>query len=69
MQDRVKRASADSVTVASELFSNREAENRLPDSVMKDMQANQAGIKIAVVHGSITNIDSDTPQRYRIILI
>ncbi len=44
----VEAAGADTVAMAGELFDHAEAEDRFFDGMVQDVEANQAGIEIAV---------------------
>jgi hypothetical protein len=48
VQDRVKRAGAELVTVPSQFLDHGEAIHRFLDRMMEHMEPNQAGVKIAV---------------------
>ena len=50
MQDGVKRARADAVAMTGEFFARPEAKHDGLSSVMKDMQANEAGVKITIIN-------------------
>ena len=49
-KQRIKRAGADAVAVAREFFHHAEAEDGLLDGVMEDVEADQAGIEVAIVN-------------------
>ena len=64
MQKRVQRAHTDVITMTAEFFRHPQAEKRAFHGVMEDMQPDQSGVKIAVIHScvflyrySITNIN------------
>ena len=61
MQDRVERAGAQSVPMPSELVDHRLAEDRTFSGVVEDMKADQACIKLPIIHrDSISRFDIES---------